>query len=69
MADKKYKVDTTNKTTYLNNQGQAVEGYRVYFTMLDYDEGSNVLVSSLDPKVVQPAIDAVIKQRDALAAL
>jgi len=69
MADKKYKVVNTVRTTYLNNQNQAVEGYRVYFDMLDYDEGSNVLVSSLDEKIVKPAIEAVIKQRDALANL
>jgi hypothetical protein len=65
----KYRIESTASTMYINNAKKTVQGFTIYFTLLDYNEFHEVRVPSLDAKVVTAAIQPIVEQRDALAKL
>ena len=65
----KFQITATVDEVIKDRTGQWVNGKRVYFTILDYDEAHSVTVPNLDEKTVKAAIDKVVTQRDSLAAL
>lgn len=61
------KVQRVQNNVYLDNSGQAVNGYLVYVYLPDYDETLTVNVPNLSEATVKAAVDQLAKQRDALA--
>jgi hypothetical protein len=59
-----YVVTATQPYTYLNPQGQVVNGYRVFFTITKFGENHQVDVPTLDKEVVKRAVEVVVKQRN-----
>ncbi len=66
---RKYSVGTTTDTTYLDARKQAVKGFAVSVTLLDYDETYEVLVPNLNEATVKKEIEALLTKRDKLAML
>jgi hypothetical protein len=62
-----FTIIRTQPYTYLDETGEAVQGYRVVFRMTEFNEQHQVYVRSLDPSVVNPAIKTVVEQRKLLA--
>jgi hypothetical protein len=58
-----YNIISTQPYTYLDETGQVVEGFRVYYNMTEFDETHFVLVPSLAPAMVQKNIEAQVKDR------
>jgi len=67
MAD--YSVTQTVPTVFLDKRGVAVNGWKVYFILTEFDEIHEVSVASLNPEVVKRAIEDVLANRKALASL
>lgn len=67
MADLRFTIDRVSPTVYLDNKSNAVNGYLIEVTLLDYNEGHVLRVASLDEKIVNKAVNDLLKQRDALA--
>lgn len=67
MAD--YKVENVQPDVYLDAGGKPVRGYVVRVSLLKYAEIHDIQVASLDPKVVKAAVEKLVVNRDALAAL
>lgn len=65
----KYAINSSAPVTYIDARNKAVQGFVVYFTMLDYGESHEVRVASLNASLVEKAITALIKDRDSLANL
>ncbi len=66
---KRYSVGQTTDTTYLDTRKQAVKGFSVSVTLLDYDETYEVLVPNLNEATVKKAIEDLLTKRDKLANL
>jgi hypothetical protein len=60
---KDYIVTATQNYDYLDAHRQLVHGYRVYFTITEFQENHQVDVPSLAPEVVKSAVERVVKQR------
>ena len=58
-----YTVISTQPYTYLDETGQVVDGYKVFFTITEFDETHFVLVRSLTPAVVKKAVEALVADR------
>ncbi len=64
-----YTIDQTVPTTYINKRGLAVQGYVVYFTLLEFGETHMINVESLSPTAIDKAIQGVLSDRRALQKL
>jgi len=62
-----YAVISTQPYTYLDETGQVVDGYKVFFNITEFDETHFVLVKSLTPAVVAKAIKALVADRKNIA--
>ena len=62
-------VERTQPTVYLDKAGRPVQGYAVYVLLTEFDELHEVRVPSLSPDIVQAAVELLLEQRAALAAL
>ena len=58
-----YNVISTQPYTYLDETGQVVDGYKVFFNIPEFDETHFVLTRSLTPAVVAKAIKALVADR------
>lgn len=67
MASKGYTIEKTAPTVYLDNRGNAVQGYLVFVNLTAYNESHELRLPSLDSKVVEKAADKLLADRDALA--
>lgn len=66
-TEKRFKIIETRPTVYNDKAAGVVNGYLTVFNMLDYDEVHEVRTPRLDAKLITDAVDAAIKERDALA--
>lgn len=62
-----YTTISTQPYTYLDETGQVVDGFKVFFTITEFDETHFVLVKSLTPAVVGKAIKALVADRKSIA--
>ncbi len=69
MAGKRYTIENTSDTVYLDRSNKAIKGYIVVVNLLDYNELHEVNVPSLDKDTVQKAVEKLIKDRESLNAL
>jgi hypothetical protein len=64
-----YTILETQPTVYQDHVKGVINGVLVRFTIDDYNEVHDVRVPKMDTAMVKAAIDEVVSQRDALAAL
>ena len=64
-----FQVTKTAPTVYLDQSGNAINGFRVTIYMPAFDETHMLNVASLDPSSVKDAGDKLYTQRKALADL
>lgn len=57
----------TQPYTYLDNTNQVVDGFKVFFTITDFDENHFVLVPNLNPAIVTKAIKALVTDRKSIS--
>lgn len=69
MGNNAYRVMATQSISYIDQGGSLVNGYKVFFEITEFRETHSVQVPTLDPPVVQAAIQAVVTHRKALSAL
>ncbi len=60
-------VQRVQNNVYLDNSGQAVNGFLLYIYLSAYDETLTVNVPNMNESTVKAAVDKITKQRDALA--
>jgi len=58
-----YNVISTQPYTYLDETGQVVYGFKVFFNVTEFDETHFVLVKSLTPAVVTKAVKGLVADR------
>ncbi len=61
-----YTTISTQPYTYLDETGQVVDGFKVFFTITEFDETHFVLVPSLTPGVVSKVIKALVADRKSI---
>lgn len=61
-----YTVISTQPYTYLDATGQVVDGYRVFFTITEFDETHFVQVPNLNPATVSKAVKALVADRKSI---
>lgn len=64
-----YSITQTSSTVYLDNRGQAVQGFLLLVHLQEYDEILEVRVPNLKDGTVKNAVSSLVKERDALAKL
>jgi hypothetical protein len=64
-----YTVTGTTPEVYIDNSGQAINGFRVSFTIHEFDEGHFLNVPKQDPVEIDRRIKGLIADRKKLAAL
>lgn len=64
-----YSITATLPQVYLDNAGQPVSGFRVDFTLTDFDEGHSLNVPKLDTADIDRRIKLLIADRKKLASL
>ncbi len=62
-----YTVISTQPYSYLDQTGQVVDGYRVYFDIPEFGETHFVQVPNLTPAVVSKAVQALVDDRKSIA--
>lgn len=62
-----YKIVSTQPYTYLDETQRVVDGYRVYFNLLAFNETHFVQVPNLNPDLVKNVITAFVKDRKDLS--
>lgn len=62
-----YTITGTQPYTYLDQNGQVVAGFRVFFTLTTFNEAHFVLVPTLNPDIVKAEIAKLVKQRKDLS--
>ncbi len=62
-----YSVISTQPYTYLDETGQVVDGFKVFFNVTEFDETHFVLVRSLAPALVTKAIKALVVDRKSIS--
>jgi hypothetical protein len=67
MAASDFKILSTQSRSYIDQGGSVVNGYRVQYRIIAFDEVHYVDVPSLNPNVVKGAIEAVIADRKNLS--
>ena len=60
-------VQRVQNTVYLDNSGQAVQGFTLYVYLPAYDETLTVNVPNMAEATIKSAVDNLVKQRDAVA--
>jgi hypothetical protein len=68
MAEK-YIVKQSIEWTYLDNQSKPIKGFRVTVYLTKFDETHYVYVPDQNPVTVKAAIEQLVSDREALAAL
>jgi len=69
MPSSEYIILSTQPLTYVDAGGALVNGYRVVFRMVEFNEIHHIQVPSLDPQIVKREITTLITQRKALSSL
>jgi hypothetical protein len=64
-----YQITATQPYTYLDVNGQVVNGFRVFFTLVAFNEAHFVLVPSLNPETVKAEIGKLVKQRKDISTI
>ncbi len=64
-----YTVTNSQPTVYLDNAGAPVQGFRVDFTLTEFDEGHSINVPKLDEKLIDARIRETLVSRQKLAKL
>lgn len=64
---KRYKIEKTSPHTYLDNQGNVVNGTKVDFLLTEYNEYHSINVPTFDALIIKAHIEALLEQRDLLA--
>jgi len=64
-----YKVENVQPDVFLDAGGKPVRGYTVRVSLLAFGEIHDVQVATLNPDVVEKAIEELLANREALAAL
>ncbi len=64
-----YQITGVQPYTYIDSNNRLIEGYRVYFVILPYNETHHVTVASMDPETIKRAVMAAVAQRKAIGAL
>ena len=62
-----YTTISTQPYTYLDETGQVVDGFKVFFTITEFDETHFILVKSLTPAVVKKAIGELVADRKSIS--
>lgn len=64
-----YRVLSTQPWVYLDQTSRVVNGFRVFYELIEFGETHFVEVASLAPDLVKSAIEAQVKSRQDLAKL
>lgn len=64
-----YKIERTQPTLYFDKRGNPLNGYLIQVAFPEFDEVHELRLPSLDPKIVEKAIDALLENRQALNEL
>ena len=64
-----YTIDKTAPTIYLDPTGNAIQGYRVTVTLIEFNETHYVQVPDLGPATVKAKVEKLLSDRKALATL
>ena len=62
-----YALISTQPYTYLDETNQVVDGYRIHFTITEFDEAHFVQVPNLSPAVVKKAVTALVEDRKSIS--
>lgn len=65
----KYTVTRTHPQTYVDSGNNVIQGFRVYYTNLEFNEADFVDVPNRTAPIVNAAIEAEMKDRRELAQL
>ena len=64
-----YKIEHVQPDVYLDSGGKPVRGYLVRVSLVEFGELHDLQVATLDPDKVKEAVEALLANRQALAAL
>lgn len=64
-----FTVLATQPWTYLDPTNRVVNGFRVFFKIVQFDEVHEALVPSLAPDVVKAALTKIVKDRTDLSKI
>jgi hypothetical protein len=65
-----FKIESQITTTYVDpKSGDPIRGFEVTATLYPWDEFVRILVPSLKTEVVEPILDELVEQREALDKL
>jgi hypothetical protein len=64
-----YKVLSTQPWIYTDQTGRIIRGFRIFVSLLEFNETHELELPSLDPAAVKTAVEALVTQRKALSAL
>lgn len=64
-----FRIVSTQNTLYIDNGGRPVTGYLVRVELNGFNETHDINVPSLEPAVVQQAVERLLEQREALSKL
>lgn len=67
MEANQIRVVATQPYTYLDEIGQAVNGYKIVFEMIPFAEQHILYAKSLNPAVVNPLMQKMLAERKLLA--
>ena len=62
-----YSVISTQPYTYLDETGQVIDGFKVFFNIAEFDETHFVLVRSLAPAVVTKVVKGLVADRKTIS--
>jgi len=65
----KYVIQSTRPDVRVSRQGVPQRGVTVTFYLSAYDETHEVFADTMDAKLIKAAIEAYVKERDAVANL
>ena len=64
-----YKITTVQPYTYLDQAGMGVQGFRVFFEVLEFGEVAFIHVPRMDNQLIKTEIEAYVAKRKKLATL
>lgn len=62
-----YRVISTQPYTYLDETNNVVDGYRVFFNIVEFNETHFINVPTLNPVAIQNGIKALIADRKTIS--
>lgn len=65
----RFNIERVESTVYLDNSGKAINGYRIYVHLNEYDETHDLNVPNIQEATVKKAVDTLLTRRDALSKL